>query len=118
MKSCREDEPSLPPHLAASVVSGDSVREIEPGIWEPCDAGEADNAQYDTLGRLYDFVARLDIYHRVFWGISTGEYRAFADDAWAACGDSLLLDAGCGSMLFTARAHRANRRGAVIGADV
>ena len=74
-------------------------------------------AHYDSIGGAYDIVAGLDIYHRVFWGVSTCEYRAFADAARAACGEGVLLDAGCGSMLFSAGAHRANEHGAVIGID-
>jgi ubiquinone/menaquinone biosynthesis C-methylase UbiE len=75
------------------------------------------SAQYDTIGRAYDVVGGLDTYHRVFWGVSSREYRAFAEAAAAACGDGVLLDAGCGSMLFTAHAHRTNQRGTVIGVD-
>jgi ubiquinone/menaquinone biosynthesis C-methylase UbiE len=75
------------------------------------------NAQYETIGRAYDVVGGLDLYHRVFWGVRTREYRAFAEAAAAVCGDGALLDAGCGSMLFTAPAHRTNARGAVIGID-
>ena len=70
-------------------------------------------AQYDSIGTAYDVVAGLDIYHRVFWGVSTRRYRAFADAARAACGEGVLLDLGCGSMLFTAGVHRAHERSAV-----
>ncbi|HTM24373.1 MAG TPA: class I SAM-dependent methyltransferase [Vicinamibacterales bacterium] len=74
-------------------------------------------ARYDSIGGAYDLVAGLEIYHRVCWGVSMGQYRAFADKAVSCCGDGVLLDAGCGSMLFTATAHRANERGTLIGMD-
>lgn len=106
-----------PPHLAAAVASADPVDEVEPGIWQHGGVGGADGAQYDSIGDAYDLVAGLEIYHRVFWGVSTREYRNFAQAASSACGEGVLLDAGCGSMLFTARAHQANGRGAVIGTD-
>jgi ubiquinone/menaquinone biosynthesis C-methylase UbiE len=72
-------------------------------------------SQYDTIGGVYDLVGGLDIYHRLFWGVSTRDYRAFADAAMAASGSGALLDAGCGSMLFTAHAHRAHE--STIGSD-
>lgn len=74
--------------------------------------------QYDTIGDAYDFVAGLDVYHRVFWGVRVRDYRAFADAAVTACGDGTLLDAGCGSMLFTLDAYRSQQRVAVFGCDL
>jgi ubiquinone/menaquinone biosynthesis C-methylase UbiE len=62
-------------------------------------------ATYDAIGGAYDVIGRLDVYHRLCWGVSVSRYRAFADAAFAACGAGTLLDAACGSMLFTAHAH-------------
>lgn len=67
-------------------------------------------AQYDSIGGAYDRVARLDLYHRLFWGVSTKAYGDFARRADEVCRTGLFLDAGCGSMLFTAAALRASRR--------
>ena len=74
-------------------------------------------AQYDFIGGAYDLIAGLDIYHRVCWGVSTREYRAFVDRARLACTRGWLLDAGCGSMLFSAGAHLRRDRGIAVGAD-
>jgi SAM-dependent methyltransferase len=102
---------TLPEHLAAVLANADAVSEVEPDIWRVNGASAA-VAQYDTIGRAYDLVGGLDIYHRVFWGVSTREYRMFADAAVSARGAGTLLDAGCGSMLFTAQTH-----GYVVGID-
>jgi SAM-dependent methyltransferase len=111
-------ETTVPPsHLAAVLADAGSAREVEPGIWRSAGA-EAPLAQYDAIGRAYDFVGGLDLYHRIFWGTSTRDYRTFADAAVTACGSGTMLDAGCGSMLFTAQAHRTNRLGAAIGTDM
>lgn len=107
----------LPACLAAALTSTHSIDELEPGIWQQNDAGAEPAAQYDSIGATYDFVGGLDVYHRACWGVSTSKYRAFAERAVSRCGDGVLLDAGCGSMLFTAHAHRANDRGALIGMD-
>ena len=105
-----------PPHLAAALATAAEAHEAEPGIWQS-DAADAGLAQYDTIGGFYDFLGGLDVYHRLVWGVSTRAYRAFAEAAVAACGPGTLLDAACGSMLFTAHAHRANSRCAAIGTD-
>jgi SAM-dependent methyltransferase len=106
-----------PSHLAAALTAGWPVHEIEPGIWRASGPGEAGAAQYDSIGTAYDLVGGLDLYHRLFWGVSTRLYRAFAERALTTCGKGTLLDAGCGSMLFSAPAYLADTRGAVIGAD-
>jgi hypothetical protein len=59
-------------------------------------------AQYDSIGGAYDFVGGLDSYHRILWGVSTRASRESAERAAGACGEGLMLDAGCGSMLFSA----------------
>ncbi len=73
--------------------------------------------QYDSIGGAYDRVAGLGLYHRVFWGVSTKAYRDFAYRARKVCAEGLLLDAGCGSMLFTADiVNQSNGR--ALGADI
>lgn len=62
-------------------------------------------AQYDSIGGAYDRVAGLDLYHRLCWGVSTKAYKDFAEKARQACGPGRFLDAGCGSMLFSAAGH-------------
>jgi ubiquinone/menaquinone biosynthesis C-methylase UbiE len=106
-----------PAHLAAALASSLSVDEVEPGIWQQNGTVPDACAHYDSIGAAYDLVGGLDIYHRALWGVSTHTYRAFAERAVSGCRDGVLLDAGCGSMLFTAHAHRANARGALIGID-
>lgn len=64
--------------------------------------------QYDSIGGAYDLVAGLDLYHRICWGVSTAAYRDFASKAGET---GLLLDAGCGSRLFTAHLNP------VVGTD-
>ena len=109
--------PRQPPaHLAAVLDVPDAAQEIEPGIWRTNDVA-ASLASYDAIGGAYDVVGGLDVYHRLFWGVSVGAYRTFAETAAIACGAGTMLDGGCGSMLFTARPHRTSTQGACIGAD-
>jgi phosphatidylethanolamine/phosphatidyl-N-methylethanolamine N-methyltransferase len=107
----------LPIQLAAVLENARLAKEVSPGIWGLSNGTAEGRAQYDSIASAYDFVGGLDIYHRVFWGVSTATYREFAWKARNACGKGLELDAGCGSMLFSARTHRRNELGDVIGAD-
>jgi ubiquinone/menaquinone biosynthesis C-methylase UbiE len=76
-------------------------------------------AQYDSyVGRMYNLVGGWDLYHRFFWGVSARAYRDFAVRASQAGAGGCLLDAGCGSMLFSAGAHLRRDRGLVVGTDV
>jgi hypothetical protein len=98
-----------PPHLAAALAAADAAHEVEPAIWRS-DVVDPAIARYDTIGGAYDFIGGLDVYHRLFWGASTHEYRTFAGAAVAACRAGALLDCACGSMLFTAQEDRRSAR--------
>jgi ubiquinone/menaquinone biosynthesis C-methylase UbiE len=116
-RGSRRMNPQYPPaHLAAVLAAPEAAREVEPGIWRTSNVADA-RVRYDTIGGAYDFVAGLDVYHRLFWGVSARAYRSFAEAAVLACGAGTLLDGGCGSMLFTARMHLRNEHGGCIGTD-
>jgi ubiquinone/menaquinone biosynthesis C-methylase UbiE len=85
----------------------------------PCTNRLLTPAQYDSsIGGIYNIVGGWDIYHRIFWGVSTRAYKAFADRASLACAGGRLLDAGCGSMLFSAGAYLRNHHELVVGTDI
>jgi ubiquinone/menaquinone biosynthesis C-methylase UbiE len=50
------------------------------------------------------------LYNRFIWGAAVKDYRAFAVTAVSSSPTGPLLDAACGSMLFSAEAHSATRR--------
>jgi ubiquinone/menaquinone biosynthesis C-methylase UbiE len=57
---------------------------------------------YDRRATVYDFVVSTRLYNSVMWGSSPLDYVTFARQAIASHTDGRLLDAACGSMLFTA----------------
>lgn len=61
--------------------------------------------QYDRKAALYDFLAGNRLYNRLLWGGSPEHYAAFARRADHAQPAGPFLDAGCGSLLFTAEAY-------------
>jgi SAM-dependent methyltransferase len=66
--------------------------------------------QYDKKAAIYDFVVGSSLYNRVMWGDSPNNYMAFARRAINSHPNGWLMEAGCGSMLFTAEAYLQCRR--------
>lgn len=64
---------------------------------------------YDRRAAVYDLVVGTTLYNRVAWGASLSEYLLFAQRAVASA-HGMMLDAGCGSLLFTAKAYLDSRR--------
>jgi SAM-dependent methyltransferase len=94
----------VPDNCRAVITKGLAVRLIEERIYSVLP--ERPQAHlYDRRAALYDWVVGTRLYNRVVWGTSMSDYVAFARQAVASDQDGMLLDAGCGSLLFTARAY-------------
>jgi len=57
---------------------------------------------YDKRASAYDFVVSTNLYNLAMWGSSPSDYVAFARQALTSADEGIFLDAGCGSLLFTA----------------
>lgn len=99
----------MPPgHLHDVLADGVAPRQLEEGIYSvlPMDAGPH---HYDSWAALYDFVVGSRPYNRLVWGCPPREYGRFAARAVRSA-DGCLLEAGCGSLVFTAAVYgRADR---------
>jgi SAM-dependent methyltransferase len=90
--------------LSDFIAEGRSVQLIEEGIYSVLnDAPRAH--QYDRIAAGYDFLAGSRVYNRLLWGCSPDHHTAFARRADNSQPRGPILDAGCGSLLFTAEAH-------------
>lgn len=58
--------------------------------------------EYDRFAWLYDLIVPSQLYHRFVWGMAPGEHGRFTERALAASSRGSVLDAGCGSLVFTA----------------
>ena len=65
---------------------------------------------YDKRATVYDAVVSTRLYNFVMWGASPSHYVEFARQALNSSSDGMFLDAGCGSMLFTARTYANSNR--------
>jgi SAM-dependent methyltransferase len=65
---------------------------------------------YDTRATVYDLVVSTRFYNFIMWGSSPFDYIAFAHQALTSSSDGRFLDAGCGSLLFTAPIYVGSNR--------
>jgi ubiquinone/menaquinone biosynthesis C-methylase UbiE len=78
-----------------------AVRLIEHGIYSVL-PDAASKHRYDRRATVYDLVVSTRLYNSVMWGSSPLDYLAFGRQAVASSQEGRVLDAACGSMLFTA----------------
>ena len=88
------------------------LRDLGAGLHTAIADGDA-GAPYDRHAQLYDRLIGNRLYNRVLWGTSPADYAAFAAEAVAAS-DGALLDAGCGTAVFTAAVYARTEREVVL----
>lgn len=95
---------SIPDDCGCIIAEGHTIRSVEEGIYSVLPDCPHTHL-YDGRAAVYDLVVGTRIYNRVMWGASLLDYVAFARRAVASDSTGALLDAGCGSLLFTAQAY-------------
>lgn len=95
--------------LKEVIVENHPVRLVEDDIYSVL-TDAARQHHYDKRATVYDLVVSTRLYNRVMWGSSPLDYVVFARRAVASNAEGKFLDAGCGSMLFTARTYLEGRR--------
>lgn len=87
------------------------LEEVDEGIFS-CLGKDERESDYDTKVGVYDFVVGNRFYNRIVWGNWPSNYRAFCTQALASTRGGMYLDAGCGSLVFTAGvyAEASNKR--------
>jgi len=90
--------------LRAVIAEGRTIRTLEEDIYSVLPEG-VHNHLYDRRAALYDLSVVTPLYNRVLWGASPADYVAFAREAVVSQSSAPMLDAGCGSMLFTAKTY-------------
>jgi hypothetical protein len=80
-----------------------TARSVSDGIWSVMPE-DSPSQPYDGRAKLYDRLIGSRIYNRLAWGTAPQDYAAFAQDA-SRWGVGPLLDAGCGTLVSTARVY-------------
>jgi SAM-dependent methyltransferase len=106
------DEDQLSQVLRSDV----KLRLVEPNLYSLYPLGENTNS-YDQIGSIYDLVACNPLYNRLVWGYSISEYHSLCLGALESSPDGWVLDAGCGSLAFTARTYANHSRRPIVFLD-
>lgn len=77
---------------------------VEPGIWSVLPRSTP-RQRYDARVKVYDLVVGNRTYNRIFWGSSASKYMRFADASVSSRESGWHLDAGCGSLIFSAQSY-------------
>lgn len=89
--------------LPEIILPGVGLRLVEPGLYSAYPAGEGVNS-YDNAGAMafYDAVACNPVYNYLVWGYRTSLYATLCREILGSAKPGWILDAGCGSLAFTA----------------
>lgn len=90
--------------LSALISQDVSLRLVEPRIYSVYSPSERAHA-YDNRVAFYDRVIGNRFYNRLMWGYSPIEFAAFCHAALTSSTEGWVLDAACGSLVFTARTY-------------
>lgn len=99
-------------HASSLLAAGRTLRPEENGVLSALPADD-EGAPYDRKAVVYDRVVGTRAYNRMMWGTSPAAYREFASEALGS-GTGPMLDAGCGSAVFTAAVYRRAPRPLVL----
>jgi len=69
---------------------------------------------YDKAARFYDWMIGNRFYNRIMWGNWPGQYQDFCSQVLASATHGPVLDAGCGTLVFTARVYAQCERPVIL----
>jgi ubiquinone/menaquinone biosynthesis C-methylase UbiE len=96
--------------LKEALTEGCAIRLIEDHIYSALPEASSSRHFYDRRATAYDSVVGTRLYNRIMWGTSPLDYVAFAREAIMSNPGERMLDAGCGSLLFTAQLYIGSNR--------
>lgn len=94
----------VPNDLTEVLAEGREARLIEESIYSVLSQFPLKH-HYDRRSAVYDALVSTRWYNAIMWGTSPRAYADFAREAVRSGAGERFLDAGCGSMLFTAPAY-------------
>ncbi len=73
-----------------------------PGIFSRSGRESTGNEYDSAFGAIYETIACSALYNRLIWGYPTAEFGRFCREALSGSRGGWVLDAGCGSLAFSA----------------
>lgn len=103
--------------LSAMLLDNFTLRAVEPNIYSVHPDNEFGNEYDSQFGFVYDLVACNPMYNRLIWGYSVNIFTQTANEALHSSRAGCVLDIGCGSLAFTAKAYSQYRERSVVLVD-
>lgn len=91
--------------LSELITADVGLKSIEPHIYSVFSNSEVTNSYDSSFGNIYDRVACSALYNRLIWGYSVTKFACLTRAALTSSKKGNVLDLGCGSLAFTARAY-------------
>ena len=109
---------SIQPHVGSLLLDGYTLREADRDILSVLSDAESPHP-FDSwaLAVTYDRVVATRPYNRIVWGTTPSDYVAFEQRALESDMDGWMLDAACGSLVFTGDLFARNQSRRVVLLD-
>lgn len=95
------------------LLPGVSLEIVEHGIYSVIQKQDQSH-HYDKAAKFYDWIIGNRFYNRIIWGNWPNQYEIFCEQAIASNNDGIILDAGCGSLIFTAKTYAKSKRPIIL----
>ncbi len=92
------------------------ISEIEKGIFSVIDE-EKRKHDYDKKAIFYDKLVGNSIYNKVIWKNEISNYSNFCQKGISSRKTGWILDAGCGSLIFTAQNYKSEKNRSIVLVD-
>jgi ubiquinone/menaquinone biosynthesis C-methylase UbiE len=90
--------------MLKTIIVTTDIEEVEQDIYS-CIKPEDRNSEYDNKVKAYDYIVGNAYYNKLIWGNWPANYSHFCTQALLNSKGGLYLDAGCGSLVFTAKEY-------------
>jgi len=84
-----------------NILKNKQIEQLDNGIYTVIEK-EHRVSDYDDKVKGYDALIGNGLYNKLIWGNDVKNYQDFCQEALASAPDGVVLDAGCGSLVFTA----------------
>lgn len=103
--------------LSKMLEEGVELKSVEPHVYSAFQDVHGISSYDKSFGSLYDKVACNVLYNRIMWGYSTSSYASKTMDVLESSQKGWILDAGCGSLAFTARTYAKYHKRPIVFLD-
>lgn len=102
--------------MLKSILQNVQPVEVSEGIFSVLDESRQQSG-YDGKVLAYDAVVGNRFYNKIFWGNWPSSYKKFCEHGLKQSPDKPVLDVGCGSLVFTARAYAESDNRSIVLLD-